>query len=332
MGLDAKVREVLDQFKAAAVPKLWEIGPQAARAVMKSRLLNGKETPIGKVEDRTMPGPAGDIRLRVYTPVGVGDVPVGERDAEVRVGNAPADASDGPLPGLLFFHGGGFVIGDLDTHDDLCRCLANGSGCRVVSVDYRLAPECPFPAAVEDCLAAVIWVDAHKQELGIAGDLAVGGDSAGGNLAAVVCQLAKAAGPRIAFQLLIYPVTQLGQPDMPSMRDNAKGYFLERDGMAWFTRMYCPDAAHHGDPRMSPLLAKDLSGLPPAYVVTAGFDPLRDEGIAYAARLDAAGVPVTQVNYPGMIHGFFSMRGLIPKAREAVAASAAAVRAAMVAE
>jgi acetyl esterase len=143
----------------------------------------------------------------------------------------------------------------------------------------------------------------------------------------VVCLLARADGPKIGFQLLIYPVTQLGQPEMPSMKENEKGYFLERESMAWFTRMYCPDAAHRSDPRLSPLLAKDLSGLPPAYVVTAGFDPLRDEGKAYADKLDAAGVSVTYVNYPGMIHGFFSLRGLIPKAREAVAEAAAAVRA-----
>ena len=236
------------------------------------------------------------------------------------------------LPGLVFFHGGGFVIGDLDTHDDLCRCLANGSGCRVVAVDYRLAPEHPFPAAVEDCWAAMKWIAEHASDFGIAGPIAVGGDSAGGNLAAVVAQLAKSEGPRIAFQLLIYPVTQLGGPEMPSMQENAKGYFLERESMQWFTRMYCPDAAQRSDPRLSPLIAKDLSGLPPAYVATAGFDPLRDEGKAYADKLDAAGVPVTHVNYPGMIHGFFSLRGLIPKAREAVAASAAAVRAALEAE
>lgn len=305
MGLDAKAREILDQIKAAALPRLSELGPSAARAAMKSSFFRGKDQPIGGIENLAMPGPADEIRLRVYTPL---------------------NAKDGPLPGFVFFHGGGFVIGDLDTHDDLCRCIANGSGCRVVSVDYRLAPECPFPAAVDDCFAATAWIDRHKHELGIAGDIAVGGDSAGGNLAAVVCQLAKANGPKIAFQLLIYPVTQLGQPDTPSMRENEKGYFLERDGMAWFTRMYCPDPAHYRDPRLSPLLASDLSGLPPAYVVTAGFDPLRDEGVAYASKLDAAGVPVTHVNYPGMIHGFFSMRGLIPKAREAVAASAAALR------
>lgn len=307
MALDLNVRALLDQMKAAALPKLWELGPPAARAAMRSRLLAGKETPIGKVESREIPGPAGEIQVRVYTPLDVLDV---------------------TLPGFMFFHGGGFVIGDLETHDDLCRCLANGSGCRVVSVDYRLAPECPFPAAVEDCFAATKYVAEHTADFGIRNDqFAVGGDSAGGNLAAVVCLLAKADGPKIGFQLLIYPVTQLGQPDMPSMKENARGYFLERDSMAWFTRMYCPDAKLHGDVRLSPLLAKDLSGLPPAYVATAGFDPLRDEGKAYADRLDAAGVPVTYVNYPGMIHGFFSLRGLIPKAREAVAAAAAAVRA-----
>jgi acetyl esterase len=305
MALDVDVRALLDQFKAAALPKIWELAPPAARAAMRSRLLTGKETPCGGIANRTIPGPAGDIRLRVYTPL---------------------DAADAMLPGLVFFHGGGFVIGDLDTHDDLCRCLANGSFCRVIAVDYRLAPECPFPAAVEDAYAATHWVSANAAELGIAGAIAVGGDSAGGNLAAVVCQLARSGGPAIAFQLLIYPVTQLGQPEMPSMRENAKGYFLERESMLWFTRLYCPDAAHRADPRLSPLLATDLSGLPPAYVVTAGFDPLRDEGKAYADKLDSAGVPVTYVNYPGMIHGFFSMRGLVPKAREAVAASAAAVR------
>jgi acetyl esterase len=307
MSLDVNVRALLDQMKAAALPKLWELAPPAARAAMRSRLLAGKETLIGKIEDRRIPGPAGEIPIRIYTPLG---------------------AADGLLPGLVFFHGGGFVIGDLETHDDLCRCLANGSGCRVVSVDYRLAPESPFPAAVEDCYAAAKYVAAQASEFGIRADqFAVGGDSAGGNLAAVVCQLAKASGPKIGFQLLIYPVTQLGQPEMLSMRENEKGYFLERESMAWFTRLYCPDVAHHGDARMSPLLAKDLSGLPPAYVVTAGFDPLRDEGKAYADKLDAAGVPVTYVNYPGMIHGFFSLRGLIPKAREAVAAAAAALRA-----
>jgi len=308
MSLDVHVKALLDQMKAMAMPKMWELGPQAARAAMKMGIFRGSDAPIGRIEERTIPGPAHAIPVRVYT---------------------PTDAKAQTLPGLVFFHGGGFVIGDLDTHDDLCRCLANGSGCRVVSIDYRLAPEHPFPAAVEDCFAATRYVAAHASEFGVDPTrLAVGGDSAGGNLAAVVSQLARSEhGPAIAFQLLIYPVTQLGaSQETRSMRENAKGYFLEKEGMDWFTRLYAPDAAHRSDPRLSPLLATDLAGLPPAYVITAGFDPLRDEGKAYADKLDAAGVPVTYVNYPGMVHGFFSMRGLIPKAREAVAAAAAAVR------
>jgi acetyl esterase len=311
MALDVNVRALLDQMKAAKLPKLWELAPAAARTAMKSRILAGKETQIGEIRNLAIPGPVHDIALRTYTPL---------------------DAKEAMLPGLVFFHGGGFVIGDLDTHDDLCRHFANDSGCRVVSVDYRLAPEHPFPAAVDDCYAATKWVAEHAAELGIQGPIAVGGDSAGGNLAAVVAQIAKSQGPAIAFQLLIYPVTQLGGPEMPSMEENAKGYFLERESMQWFTRMYCHDAAHRSDPRLSPLLAKDLTGLPPAYVVTAGFDPLRDEGKAYADKLADAGVSVTYVNYPNMIHGFFSLRGLIPKAREAIAAASAAVHAAVTTE
>ncbi|HWA01951.1 MAG TPA: alpha/beta hydrolase [Rhizomicrobium sp.] len=307
MSLDVNVKALLDQLKAAALPKLWEVGPQAARAAARAGIFRGGDAPIGRSEDRSIPGPGGEIRVRVYTPVGAGGT---------------------LLPGMVFFHGGGFVIGDLETHDDLCRCLSNASQCRVVSVDYRLAPEHRFPAAVEDCFAATKYVSAHAGEFGIdSARLTVGGDSAGGNLAAVVAQLAKTEGPRIGFQLLIYPVTRLGGPDTPSMRENAKGYFLEREGMVWFTRMYCPDAAQRNDPRLSPLLASDVSGLPPAYVVTAGFDPLRDEGKAYADRLAEAGVPVTYVNYPNMIHGFFSMRSVIRKARDAVDVAAAALRA-----
>ncbi|HJW39611.1 MAG TPA: alpha/beta hydrolase [Rhizomicrobium sp.] len=308
MSLDVHVRRIMDQMAALKLPKMWELGPQAARAAMRSSIFRGGDTAVGRIENRTIPGPAGDIAVRLYTPLGE---------------SAPT------LAGLVFFHGGGFVIGDLETHDDLCRCLANGSNCRVVSVDYRLAPEHPFPAAVEDCYAATRHIAANAAAFGIdAARLAVGGDSAGGNLAAVVAQLAKlGGGPKLAFQLLIYPVTQLGaDAETASMRENAKGYFLERESMDWFTKLYCPDMAHRKDPRLSPLLCADLSGLPPAYVVTAGFDPLRDEGRAYADNLDAADVAVTYVNYPGMVHGFFSMRSLIPKAREAVAAAAAAVK------
>lgn len=313
MPLDKHVKALLDQLTSAGAPKLWELGPQAARAAMRLNVFRGNDVAIGASVDKHFPGPKGNVGLRVYTPL-----------------NARAPL----LPGLVFFHGGGFVLGDLDSHDGLCRTIANDSGCRVVSVDYRLAPEHPFPAAVEDCFAAAQWVAANAAELGIdAGRLAVGGDSAGGNLAAVVAVLARdAGGPKLSFQLLIYPVTQLGGPDTPSMKENAKGYFLEKASMEWFTRLYCPEPAHRNDARLSPLLTRNLAGLPPAYVVTAGFDPLRDEGKAYADRLDAAGVAVTYVNYPGMIHGFLSFRALVPKAREATAAAAAAVHAALTSE
>jgi acetyl esterase len=188
----------------------------------------------------------------------------------------------------------------------------------VVSVDYRLAPEHPFPAAVDDCFAATHWIASNAVELGIeAGRLAVGGDSAGGNLAAVVAQLARSGGPAIAFQLLIYPVAQLGAPDTPSMRENAKGYFLEKEGMDWFTRLYAPNKDHRNDPRLSPLRCPDLSGLPPAYLITAGFDPLRDEGKAYADRLKRAGVSVVYECFEGMIHGFLPMGGALAAARHA---------------
>src|SRR6185312_15034588 len=241
MSLDLRVKAMLDQMAAMAMPKLWEIGPQAARTAMRSSIFRGGDEPIGKTEDRKIKGPAGEIPIRVYTPV---------------------DVTGDALPCLVFFHGGGFVIGDLETHDDMCRCFANGAGCRVVAVDYRLAPEHPFPAAVDDCWAATQYIAAHAKEFGIdASRLAVGGDSAGGNLSAVVAQLAKQAGaPSIKFQLLIYPVTQLGSSkETVSMRENAKGYFLEKDGMDWFTRCYVTDAAYRNDPRVSPLLCKDLT-------------------------------------------------------------------------
>ncbi|HEY5347634.1 MAG TPA: alpha/beta hydrolase, partial [Rhizomicrobium sp.] len=299
-----------EKMAALKAPSIWDLGPKAARAAMRSSIFRSHDDPMGKTEDRRIPGPGGEIGIRIYTPL-----------------NAP----EGPLPGLVFFHGGGFVLGDLDTHDGLCRALCNESGCRTVSVDYRLAPEHPFPAAVEDSWAATQWVAQNAASLGIdAARLAVGGDSAGGNLAAVVAQLANGGGPKLVYQLLIYPVAQMASDgETASMRENAKGYFLERESMDWYTRCYAPDPEHRGDPRLSPLLCKDLAGLPPAYVVTAGYDPLHDEGRDYADALAKAGVPVTYVNYPGMIHGFFSFRGYIPKAREAVAAAGASLRVAV---
>ena len=309
MPLDRHVRRLLDEMAALKQRPMWEIGPRAARAAMRSSVFRAGNDPDCGTEDRAVPGPADDIAVRVYTPRG---------------------AASGLLPGLVFFHGGGFVIGDLETHDGLCRALCDASRCRVVSVDYRLAPEHPFPAAVEDAFAATAFVARNAASFGIdATRLAVGGDSAGGTLAAVTTQLARqAGGPRLRFQLLIYPVAQMGSDtETASMRENAKGYFLERQSMDWFTRCYAPDPRHRSDPRLSPILCQDLTGLPPAYVVTACFDPLHDEGRDYAQALARAGVPVTYVDYPGMIHGFFSFRGRIAKAREAVTAAGKALRA-----
>jgi len=231
-----------------------------------------------------------------------------------------AAESGGLRPALIYFHGGGFVFGNLDTHDSVCRAFAIESGAVVISVDYRLAPENKFPAAVDDSYAATQWVAANAGRLGIdASRIAVGGDSAGGNLATVVAMRCRdAGGPALALQLLIYPVTDVSSFETASHRELAEGYFLTRAAMEWFTGHYLasPDQVRH--PEASPLLAKDLSGLPPAVVITAEFDPLRDEGEAYAKRLQQSGVSVTIKRYPGMIHGFISMHGVISGGREAI--------------
>ena len=211
-------------------------------------------------------------------------------------------------------------MGDLDTHDCLCRILANESGCRVVSVDYRLAPEHPFPAAVEDARAATAWIAAHAAELAIDPKcLAVAGNSAGGTLAAVVCQTAKGSGFKIALQVLLCPVTDIA-PDNQSRREIAEGYYLEGPLMTWAGTHYLPSGVDINDPRLSPLRAPDLSGLPPALIHTAGFDLLRDEGKAYADALERAGVNVRHVCHEHIIHHFYAMAGAIPYARTALKA------------
>ncbi|MGD9935581.1 MAG: alpha/beta hydrolase [Dehalococcoidia bacterium] len=239
--------------------------------------------PIASVSDRMVPGPAGEIPVRIYDPGG-----------------------PGPKPVLVWYHGGGWVIGNVDGSDATCRAMANAAGVLVVSVEYRLAPEAKFPAAVDDCFAATKWVAENAAAIGAdASKLAVGGDSAGGNLAAVVSQLAKAAaGPAIAYQLLVYPVTDHGS-GTASYRDNAEGYLLTRASMEWFWNHYLNSEADAADPKASPARAKDLSGLPPALVITAEFDPLRDEGEAYAGALSEAGVSVSAVRFNGQIHGFY---------------------------
>jgi acetyl esterase len=307
MALDAIVKGLMDQMAANPQPKLWELAPAQGREMYRgmAAILEPPNIAIGKIDNIAMPGPAGQLKLRAYTPVAGGGA---------------------ALPGLVYFHGGGWVIGDLDTHDALCRTLANETGARVIAVDYRLAPEHKFPAAADDAYAAVKWIEENASQLGVDPNrIAVAGDSAGGNLAAVVCLIAKQkGGPRIVHQLLIYPVTQW-KADTGSMSSFAEGYFLERKTMHWFFDQYA-SGADANDWRLSPLAAPDVSGLPRAYVVTAGFDPLRDEGKAYADKLNRAGVAAVYIDYPGMVHGFFNMSGVIPTAREAIADAAKAVR------
>jgi acetyl esterase len=297
MPLAPAARTMIDQLEAAGGPPLWEMAPEQARSL--SGLMGAMDEPpeVAAVEDRVIPGPAGDLPVRIYTP------------------DAPA-----PRPVIAFFHGGGFVICSVDTHDGLARRLANAIGAVVVSVEYRLAPECRFPGPAEDCYSATVWAHEHADELGgDPGRLMVAGDSAGGNLAAVVTHMARdRGGPPITFQALIYPVIDAAC-DAPSYTENAEGYFLSADGMQWFWAHYLGPDGDGAHPHASPIRADDHSGLPPAVVITAEYDPLRDEGEAYGEALRAAGVPVTVRRYDGMIHGFVSMPMLFPEADDAIA-------------
>jgi len=269
-------------------------------------VVSGPPRPMGRIEELTIPGPAGNLAARLYVSLG-----------------APA----GEQPLLVYYHGGGWVIGDLDTHDGLCRFLAEFSGCRVLSIDYRLAPEHPFPAPLEDATAAFVWAAEHVDELGAdPARIAVGGDSAGGNLAAAVClQTRDGDGPKPAMQLLLYPCTDAvgGQP---SRQIFAKGFLLTRNDMDWFEAHYLPNGCEDDDPRVSMMRAKDASGLPPAYMATAGFDPLRDEGEKYAERMREAGVKVALQRHPGLIHGFANLSAICPSARGAMLEAAGALR------
>jgi acetyl esterase len=307
MPLDPGLKVVLDQLAANPGPQLHELPVAQARAFYDQMQLPRPEVKVADVQNRRIPGPAGEIPVRVYRPEG-----------------------QAPFPGLVYFHGGGWVIGSLETHDGSCRELANRAGCVVVSVDYRLAPEHRYPAAAEDCFAATKWVAEHAGELGIDPKrLAIGGDSAGGNLAAVVALMAREPrGPALRHQLLIYPVTD-ADFTRPSYRENAEGYLLSTKAMEWFWNHYVPDSAQRAEPFASPLRAKDLAGLPPAFVLTAEYDPLRDEGEAYAKRLQQAGVATQLKRYDGAIHGFFAMGLLAQVGRDAVDDAVAALRAAL---
>jgi acetyl esterase len=288
MPVDPQIADLLEFLAAAGAQPMHEGTPEQAREAFRKLAVEARPAEsvvdVGCVEDRVVPGPAGDLRARVYRP-----------------------GTDEPAPTVVLFHGGGWVIGDLDTHDNMARSLCRACDAVVVSVEYRLAPEAPFPAAVEDAVAATRWAAEHLAELGGSDTLAVAGDSAGGNLAAVVAQeLRDSGGPALAAQLLVYPATDV-RGDYASRTENGMGYFLDLPTMDWFMRHYAADPALHGDPRLSPLQAGSLAGLPPAVVVTAEYDPLRDEGEAYAAALQAAGVPVDLRRFDGMIHGFIDM-------------------------
>jgi acetyl esterase len=263
--------------------------------------------PIGSVQDRDVDGPNGLIPVRVYRPVGAPD--------------------DEPLPVAVFAHGGGWVVCDLDSHDSMCRAITNAAGCTVVAVDYRLAPEHPFPAGVEDVYAVLVWAGAHGEDIG--GDpsrLAVIGDSAGGNLAAVVAQMARdRGGPALLAQVLIYPVIDF-RFDTPSHLDPGDATVLQSDEVRYFWYQYLPDHAVGEQPYASPIRAESLAGLPPTLVITAEYDPLRDEGEAYAARLEAEGVPTTATRYDGVMHSFVTFLDALPAARQAVAQVASTLR------
>jgi acetyl esterase len=299
MPLDAKAQTLLDARHALGGRPIDTLSVADARAqtIQQSAPLNKRPTPVAAVLDRTIPGPGGELPVRIYRPAG-----------------------QGPFPTVVYFHGGGFVICNVDTHDGLCRALCDASGHQVVSVDYRLAPEHKFPAAINDVHAATRWVFDHGPEIDSdPARIFVAGDSAGGCLATAVCtRFRDEGGPTPIGQVLIYPITTLHLDTTPSYAEFADGYGLTRGMMLWFLTHYLADPSQANDPLASPLLAHDLSGLPPALIFTAEYDPLRDEAEQYAARLSAAGVPTALVRYDGMFHGFFRYVGLLDQALEGI--------------
>ena len=307
--LDPQVAALLERAAKSPLPPYHEVPPAVARRLYRDT--RGALTPdppaVESVQLLLASAPAGPVPVRAYRPKGAG--------------------KDEILPALIYFHGGGWVIGDLDTHDVVCRTLANGARCAVFSVEYRKAPEAPFPAAVEDCFASLNFISKNSNSLKInSTQLAVGGDSAGGNLATVSSLLARDAGrPAISFQLLIYPGTdqRMGHA---SIDRNGEGYLLTRKGMNYFRGHYLPRKEDWLDWRASPALAKSLAGLPPAFVLTAGFDPLLDEGRAYAERLKKEGVATEYREYSGMVHGFITMGRVLDTANAALADCAQALR------
>ena len=307
MPLDPQIAAVLAQAKAMGGKPVHQQTVAEARAALAMMCaMGGRSTaPLADVANRTVPGPGGDIPIRIYTPNG-----------------------DGPFGLLVFFHGGGFVLGDLQTHDGVCRELASGAECVVIATHYRLAPEHPYPAAADDCEAVTRW--AHENAASLNADparLAVGGESAGGNLSAVIAQrLKNSGGPALVGQMLVYPAARLAGEPEGSMLENAEGYFLELADMEWFLNAYISDPAHAMLADASPGFAEDLSGLPPALVITAEYDPIRDDGEWYGEALRKAGVDVTVTRYDGAIHGFWNFFGMLPLGRKAMDESIAWLR------
>ena len=300
---------LLEKAKQSPLPPYQDVPPAVARRLYRETRgpLQPDPPPVESVQFHLAPGKAGPVPVRAYRPKGA--------------------SKDEVLPALIYLHGGGWVIGDIDTHDVVCRTLANGARCAVFSVEYRKAPDAPFPAAVDDCFSALTFVSGSSNSLKInSKQIAVGGDSAGGNLSATIALMARdAGGPAVSFQLLIYPATdqRLGHP---SIDGNGEGYLLTKKVMQYFRGHYLPREADWLDWRASPLLAKSHAGLPPAYIMTAGFDPLLDEGRAYAEKLKQAGVPVEYREYPDMIHGFITMGRVLDTANTALADCAQALR------
>jgi acetyl esterase len=305
MPLDPQARAVLDAMTAMNLPDVSTLSPAEARVLSAQRRARLPPGPDAQVEDMLAVSAHGDVPVRVYKPLGAGD----------------------SLPVLMWFHGGGFVVGGVKESDAEGRDLATRTRCAVVSVDYRLAPEHPFPAAPDDCFAATKWVFDHAPQLGVdASRIAVGGDSAGGSLAGAVALMARdRGGPVIVFQLLVYPVTDQVSLETKSHLENAEGYFLTRRAILWFRDQYVPKVGDRRNPYASILHADTVEGLPPALVITAEYDPLRDEGEAYAARLERAGVPVVMRRYDGMIHGFFSLGALLDQGKAAMSGAASAL-------
>ena len=299
--LDPQAAAVLEAVDSVPVPPTYELSVESARERLADFFGRQTAAPVAAVEEFSIPGSEDPIDVRLYLP----------------------DRADPSL--VVFYHGGGWVLGGLDSYDPLCRALANAAEAAVLSVDYRLAPEHPFPAGFEDAYAAAVWATKNAARLNCDPDrVAVAGDSAGGNLAAAVTLAARDRnGPDLDAQALVYPaVAAPGIHTFESHVENAEGYFLERDSIGWFYERYLGATADRRNAYAAPLLARDLSGLPPATVITAGFDPLRDEGAAYADRLAEAGVDVRHDSFPGMIHGFVSMLDDIDRAGDGVAAVA----------